>query len=171
MVSFQRQKNVPFSLFCTTGDGLRGDESRGPCKRNPHKWKLEDSSWRKLRHGPLTDLAFVSGSLSVSAWTGGDGQTFPAFLLLKQILQPERRKTRLTYLLLWGSFTTPCWILMRTCCSRTAESHTDPVSSSPVTPEPPAAAAESPRHRPAAAPEAFQSSCEALPLPSANTQT
>lgn len=43
-VSFQRQKNVPFSLFCTTGDGLRGEESRGPCKRNPHKWKPEDSS-------------------------------------------------------------------------------------------------------------------------------
>lgn len=50
--------------------------------------------------------------------------------------------------------------------SSTVTSHTDSVSSSPETPELSAAAEENPDSRPVVAPEAFQSSSAALPLPS-----
>lgn len=36
----------------------------------------------------ITDLAVISGGLSVPAWAGRDRQTLPAFLLLEQVLHP-----------------------------------------------------------------------------------
>lgn len=38
----------------------------------------------------VTDLAVISGGLSVPAWAGRDRKTLPAFLLLEQVLQPWR---------------------------------------------------------------------------------
>lgn len=55
-----------------------------------------------------------------------------------------------------------------TCCSRTAASRTDSVSSPPATREQPAAAEENLSRTPAVEPEAFRSSSAALPLPSAH---
>lgn len=59
----------------------------------------------------------------------------------------------------------------RTCCSSTATSHTDSVSSSPVIPQSSAAAEEKLDHKPAIVLETFQSSCAVLPLPSKHTNT
>ena len=41
----------------------------------------------------ITDLAVISGGLSVPAWAGRDRQTLPAFLLLEQVLQPGGGKS------------------------------------------------------------------------------
>lgn len=62
-------------------------------------------------------------------------------------------------------------VVILTFHSSTVTSHTDSVSSSPVTPGQTAAAEENPDRRPAVVPEVFLSSSAALPLPSKHTET
>lgn len=73
--------------------------------------------------------------------------------------------------LLWSFNTDEAMWLRRTCCSSTATSHTDSVSSSPVIPESSAAAEEKLDHKPAIVLETFRSSCAVPPLPSKHTNT